>query len=227
MLAKDGHESPVGAVDTGYPFRNQLRELERVSRGEKSVAMEGADAVVTPLKWQEWSRELKEHPDKEWAEFLVRGIRQGFRLGRDQSKVTAKGRSGIMYNTAKLAEAVNEYLQEELEAKRVWRVVEEAQRNGVVLSPFGLIPKKGKPGKWRLIVNLSAPEGNSVNDGIDRRLASVRYTSVDDVVERVLKLGAGAELAKADVSKAYRNVPVHPEDRWLLGMEWNGQVFVD
>ncbi len=47
------------------------------------------------------------------------------------------------------------------------------------------------------------------------------------MVERVLKLGAGAELAKADVSKAYRNVPVHPEDRWLLGMEWNGQVFVD
>ncbi len=46
VLAKGGHESPVGAVDTGYPFRNQLRELERVSRGEKSVALEGADAVL-------------------------------------------------------------------------------------------------------------------------------------------------------------------------------------
>ncbi len=51
-----------------------------------------------------------------------------------------------MYNTAKLAEAMNEYLQEELEAKRVWRVVEQAQRNGVVLSPFGLIPKKVNQG---------------------------------------------------------------------------------
>ncbi len=90
MLAKGVHESSVGAVDTGYPFRNQLRELERVSRGEKSVALEGGDAVVTPLKWQEWSRELKENPDKEWAEFLVRGICQGFRLGHDQSKVTAR-----------------------------------------------------------------------------------------------------------------------------------------
>ena len=86
VLVKGVHESPVGAVDTGY----QLREPERVSRGEKSVALEGADAVVTPLKWQEWSRELKEHPDKEWAEFLVRGICQGFRLGHDQSKVTAR-----------------------------------------------------------------------------------------------------------------------------------------
>ncbi len=50
-----------------------------------------------------------------------------------------------MYNTAKLAEAMNKYLQE-LEAKRVWRVVEEAQKNGVVLSPFGLIPKQVNQG---------------------------------------------------------------------------------
>ena len=43
---------------------------------------------------------------------------------------------------------------------------------------------------------------------------------VDDV-------SVGAEIAKADVSKAYRNVPVHPSDRWLLGMEWKGTVLVD
>ncbi len=221
------HESSVGAVDTGYQFKDQLKELERVSSGARSAALEGADAVITPLKWQEGSRELEEHPDKEWAEFLVKGICHGFRLGHDQAKVTARGQSGVMYNTAKLSLAVNEYLREELEAKRVWRVEGEAQKSRVILSPLGLIPKKGKPGKWRLIVNLSAPEGSSVNDGIDRRLARVRYTSVDDVVERVLKLGVGAEIAKADVSKAYRNVPVHPEDRWLLGMEWDGQVFVD
>ncbi len=58
----------------------------------------------------------------------------------------------------------------------MWRVVEETQRNGVVLSPFSLIPKKGKPGKWQLIVNLLAPEGSSVNDGIDRRLATTWWS---------------------------------------------------
>ncbi len=34
-------------------------------------------------------------------------------------------------------------------------------------------------------------------------------------------------MAKADVKKAYRNVPVHPDDRRLLGMEWRGTTFVD
>ncbi len=66
-----------------------------------------------------------------------------------------------------------------------------------------------------------------MNDGVDRQLASVAYTSVDEVVRRVLQAGREAELAKADVKAAYRNVPVHPKDRWLLGMRWEGELFVD
>ena len=34
--------------------------------------------------------------------------------------------------------------------------------------PLGVIPKKGQPDKWRLLVDLSYPGGASVNDGIDR-----------------------------------------------------------
>ncbi len=74
---------------------------------------------------------------------------------------------------------------------------------------------------------MSAPEGESVNDGIARELASVAYTSVDEVVRRVMQLGKEAEIAKADVKAAYRNAPVHPRDRWLLGMKWRGETLVD
>ncbi len=76
-------------------------------------------------------------------------------------------------------------------------------------------------------MNLSAPEGASVNDGIAKELASVAYTYVDEVVRRVLQLGRGAEVDKADVKAAYRNVPVHPRDRWLLGMKWEGETFME
>lgn len=51
--------------------------------------------------------------------------------------------------------------------------------------------------------------------------------SVDDIATRMVQLGRGALLAKFDLKSAYRNVPVHPVDRWLLGMEWKGQLFVD
>ncbi len=53
------------------------------------------------------------------------------------------------------------------------------------------------------------------------------YVSVEDIVATVLKLGRGTLLAKMDIKQAYRNVPVHPQDRWLLGMGWQGEVYVD
>ena len=30
-----------------------------------------------------------------------------------------------------------------------------------------------------------------------------------------------------DVSEAYRIVPVHPDDKHLLGINWQGQVYID
>lgn len=34
-------------------------------------------------------------------------------------------------------------------------------------------------------------------------------------------------MAKLDIKSAYRNVPVHPDDRPLLGMQWDGKIYVD
>ena len=99
---------------------------------------------------------------------------------------------------------------------------------GVHCSPIGVIPKRHKPNKWRLIVDLSSPGGASVNDGIDKQICSLSYTSVDAVVERILDLGKNALLAKLDIKQAYgMMVPVHPQDRLLLGMEWEDYVYVD
>ena len=89
-----------------------------------------------------------------------------------------------------------------------------------------MIPKS-TAGKWRLILDLSWPDGHSVNDGIDPDLCSLSYVSVDDAARAATRLGQGALLAKVDIKSAYRMVPVHPEDRLLLGMSWNGALYVD
>ena len=66
-----------------------------------------------------------------------------------------------------------------------------------------------------------------MNDGITKELCSLSYMSVDEVAARIVQLGKGALMAKFDLKAAYRNVPVHPDDRWLLGMVWEDQLFVD
>ena len=95
------------------------------------------------------------------------------------------------------------------------------------VSPLGINPKKNRPGKWRLIVDLSSPKGRSVNDGIDSNLCSLQYATVDMLAALVLQVRQGAFLFKADIKEAYCNIPVHPDDRPLLGIRWEGSTFVD
>ena len=76
-------------------------------------------------------------------------------------------------------------------------------------------------------MDLSAPEGSSVNDGIARDLCSTSYLAMDDVIACIVRFGKESLIAKMDIKQAYRNVPIHPDDRPLLGMKWRDQVFVD
>ena len=65
------------------------------------------------------------------------------------------------------------------------------------------------------------------NDGIEAELCSLRYTSVDEAVRRSMNMGRGTWLTKLDIEAAYRIVPVHPEDRLLLGVVWGGELYRD
>ena len=148
-------------------------------------------------------------------------------LGGLRPSLKAKGSN--MQSAANHEEVVSAYRADEMEAGRVVLAgtPQEAQAMGIHCSPFGVISKKSKPGKFRLIVNLSAPEGSSVNDGIRKELASLSYVSVDEVAEAVGELGRGTLMSKMDICQAYRHIPVHPQDRFLLGMMWQGKVYVD
>ena len=55
----------------------------------------------------------------------------------------------------------------------------------------------------------------------------MHYIKPDQIISMVLKHGPGALMAKFDVEAAYRNIAVHPDDRYLLGMKWRGLFFVD
>ena len=66
-----------------------------------------------------------------------------------------------------------------------------------------------------------------MNDGIYPALCSLSYTSVDNGAAEICAMGIGTLLAKLEIKNAYRIVPVHPEDRPLLGAKWQGKLFID
>ena len=71
------------------------------------------------------------------------------------------------------------------------------------------------------------PGGYSVNDGIPKSLCSLKYVTIDEVIKGIIQLGRGTLLAKIDIKSAFRLLPVHPADRHMLGMRWNGDIYID
>ena len=83
------------------------------------------------------------------------------------------------------------------------------------MNKIGIVPKGHTPGKWRLITDLSSPISASVNDGIEAKLSSLTYITVDNAALLTCRLSIDALLAKFDIESAYRLILVHPADRPL------------
>ena len=66
-----------------------------------------------------------------------------------------------------------------------------------------------------------------MNDGISTSDSSMVYASIEDTACFITTLGRGSLLAKTDIDNAFRLLPVHPSDRHLLGMCWEGQLFIN
>ena len=124
-------------------------------------------------------------------------------------------------------QVIDNYLQSEVQTGRVVGPFSQPPLSVLHVSRFRVIPKRHQPGKWRLILDLSSPAGHSVNDGIAGEDYSLQYMKVDDIIAGIMRLGRGSLMAKFDVQNAYRIVPVHTEDRLLLGMKWRGAFYVD
>ena len=115
--------------------------------------------------------------------------------------------------------SVNDKLSKELTAGRIVGPFDFPPFDPFRISPLGIVPKKS-PGEFRLIHHLSYPAGSSVNDGIPKELATVRYATIDDAIRLVKLLGKGCFLAKTDIKSAFRIIPIAPRDFPLLGIEW-------
>ena len=182
----------------------------------------------TPLRVAEWEVALRHHPDRKYVGYMLRGMAQGFRIGFDRGAVVLRSTKRNMRSTEEAPEVVQAYLQAERDAGRIIGPIPDAPGGKLAhVSRFGLIPKPHQPGKWRLIVDLSHPTEHSVNDAVYPKWCSLEYASLHQAASIILSLGRGVQLAKLDVASAYRIVPVHPDDRPLLGMKWKGELYID
>ncbi len=182
--------------------------------------------VSTQLKVDAWELFLAAHPDKAYVGYVTQGLREGFRIGfKWESPLTSA--TCNMHSTRLRPAAISGYIADELSKGRMLGPFPLAWKAQVHINRFGLIPKGHNTGKYRLITDLSYPSGCSVNDGISPALTSLSYVTVDDIAKMAQQMGKGSLLAKMDIEAAYRLIPVHPQDRILQAVEWEGKLYVD
>lgn len=162
--------------------------------------------------------------DVKKAGILLSGFQSGFNIhysGPRSSRISKNLRSALSN-----PEIVQEKLDKEILAKRMAGPFEQKPFPNLIVSPVGVVPKKN-PGEFRLIHHLSFPEGQSINDHIDREHCSVKYTNFDEAVHMIQDLGCKCKLFKIDLKNAFRLLPIRPEDFELLGIYFNNRYYVD
>ena len=93
-----------------------------------------------------------------------------------------------------------------------------------------LLLEKSLTLKIGVIVDLSWPKGNSVNDFVnsDEYMGTkfmLTFPSIDDITAQIIRLGKGCLLYKVDVSHAFRHIKMDPSDYDKLGLNWDGFYF--
>ena len=190
-----------------------------------NATLSGFETVSSPVNVQRLTAALLYRPDRSLVNSLLNGFSYGFDLGYKGSINPGTQRN---------------LLSARAHHKEVSTALAKEVSHGHTEGPFDVSPfpilnvsllgaVKKKDGSYRIILDLSSPQGESVNDGIDRLEYSVWYQSFDDAVDLVCSLGVGTAMAKVDIKHAFRlcPCPVCPQDFLLLGMHWDNQFYFD
>ena len=169
---------------------------------------------------------LKEYPNQRFVDTLLSISLYGARIGFEGTPSEPTRRPNHSSAFAH-PEVISKSIQAELEKGR-FKQIESLPLNSFC-SPVGLVPKmaNGLQNGWRIIFDLSSPEGSSVNDGIPKEYGTLVYENLENAVRLVAQAGKGAMMMKRDLKAAFRHVPIAPCDYWLLIFEWEGRFYVD
>ena len=178
---------------------------------------------VTPLSIDVWVDKLRYCSDPR-ADWVIDGLKNGFKVGHTGGNLISASQN--MPWALSNSEVVDNYILKELKRGSIAEPFSCQPIPDLHFNRFGLIPKQS-PNDWRMIIDLSYPEGKSVNDFIPDGEASVIYSSIDDAISMIIRSGKSALMAKFDIKSAYIIIPIHFEAWHLFGMRWRDNIFID
>ena len=158
-----------------------------------------------------------------WDKQLIQLIQYGFPLSFDKN--TELISSNINHSSAtNCPEDIAVYLKEERTFGAILGPFTKPPVPNLHVSPFLTREKPGANSR-RVIVDLSYPQGASVNAGVDPESYLgfeflLTLPSIDYITNKVVQLGKGSLIYKIDISRAFRHIKIDPADYNLLGLNF-------
>ncbi|HVX01000.1 MAG TPA: reverse transcriptase domain-containing protein, partial [Candidatus Babeliaceae bacterium] len=186
-------------------------------------------------KWREWLFQTP-HPYVKSAEGGVEkaaqilhiiefGAKIGFEGARSQSRTANNLKSAT--RTPQIEQMVSAVIAADVAAGKKAGPFDNPPFSSFSVSPIGAVPKGGSWDRIRVIHHLSYPKGG---DSINANIADdeLKLDSFDQACDAIRSFGIKpCLLIKLDVEAAYKQVPVHPDDRPLLGFKWQGKYYYE
>ena len=174
-------------------------------------------SIVTPVDAIKLNKLLKKHKfNASRREYLFEGFTSGFSLKYGGETKIRKTAPNLKLHVGSQLELWNKVMVE-VQAGRFAGPFKDPPFDYFIQFPIGLVPKDGGK-KTRLIFHLSYPKtGTSVNSCIPDEECTVHYPDFEQAVKMCLHIGKNAKMAKSDMSRAFRNVPMDRESfRYLV-----------
>lgn len=217
------------SVSTGKPSKDVPRRLTTTG-----IAVRAADPLpMAPRNALELRRHRIEciYPADAWEAllknanllekypFLVHGFRAGFFFDFPSisSTQTPPNRPSVIEFATEFGNIVSLELQKGRYIGPFSKSDLESLIGPFQTSPFSIIPKPGRPGKFRIIQNFSFPlspspvfPNASINSFTNAKDFPCTWGSFAVVALLLGRLPPGSQIAVRDVSEAFRTVPLHP-----------------
>ena len=95
-----------------------------------------------PINVSNFEAQLAAHPDRAKVDYLITGLRHGFRLGFHSDKVKLRSAKANCPSANDHSEVIDKYLSDEIQAGRVFEPTKTPPFPYLHISRFGVIPEK-------------------------------------------------------------------------------------
>ena len=181
--------------------------------------------IISNLNVEAWEKQLSVYPDKH----LLQYIKFGFPLSLSSTDLPTNKKAVNHHSALQYPQAIDKYINKEQDFGTILGPVNHIHSAHYHCSPLLTRPKDTND--RRVILNLSYPRGQSLNDAVDKlnfdaRPFTLKFPSVDNIVERILQV-KDPLIFKIDVARAFRNLRVDPVDALKFGLSWRDALYID